>query len=60
MKIIKQSGQYSLIKRDELNSSLNYYIDNGQDVSEYFDKLEAQELNKLTNVAFEICAAMYF
>ena len=38
MKVIRQVGKYSLMAVENIDSELNYYIDNGEDVTEYFDK----------------------
>lgn len=48
LEIIRKVGDFSLVKKGN-----HYYIDNGiDDVSEYFDKIEADEVLKLKNAEF--------
>jgi len=44
MKVIRQVGNYTLIKNTTHSISLCYYIDNGEDVSEYLDEWDIQHL----------------
>jgi hypothetical protein len=44
MKVIRQVGEYSLIKNTAHSISLCYYIDNGEDVSEYQDEFDIEHL----------------
>jgi hypothetical protein len=41
--IVRQEGVYSLIKVDN-DSSLCYYIDSGDEVSEYMDRFDIEDL----------------
>lgn len=45
MEILRQEGVYALVYNPHSeNESLRYHVDNGEDVSEYFDEYEANDL----------------
>jgi len=55
--ILKQVGNYSLVENTSKGkSSLRFYVDNGEEVSEYFDILEAQELFDIDDEEFFVGA----
>ena len=54
MKILRQYNGYSLVKSSQTeNKSLKFYLDDGDDTTEYFDQYEASLLMKLSDVDFE-------
>ena len=59
MEILRKEGVYALVYNPESeNKSLRYHIDNGEDVSEYFDEYEAN--NILNNDEFIKECKAYF
>lgn len=60
--ILKQVGNYSLVENTSKGkSSLRFYVDNGEEVSEYFDILEAQELFdiRFNSLDYELVIRLY-
>lgn len=54
MKILRQFNGYSLVKSSQTESkSLKFYLDDGDDTTEYFDKYHADDLMKLSDIEFE-------
>lgn len=61
MKILRQIGKYSLVKNSDSESkSLKYYIDNGEDCTEYFDKYDKDELMEMNDQDFKKECKSYF
>ena len=52
MKVIRQVGKYSLVDTENTDTELRYYVDNGDDVTEYFDKTEVDYLDKCCDIEF--------
>ena len=52
MRILRQVGIYSLVYQSE-NKSLKYYIDNGDEVSEYMDEYLVKPLFLYSDSEFE-------
>lgn len=54
MKVLRQVGIYSLIRSSQSESkTLKYYIDNGEDVTEYMDEYDIKPLFVYSNKEFE-------
>ena len=54
MRILRQVGIYSLVKNYQSeNKSLKYYIDNGDEVSEYMDEYLVKPLFLYSDNEFE-------
>lgn len=54
MQVLRQVGIYSLIRSSQSESkTLKYYIDNGEDVSEYMDEYEVKPLFLYSDEEFE-------
>lgn len=54
MKILRQFNGYSLVKSSQTgNKSLKFYLDDGDDTTEYFDKYHKDELMQLSDIEFE-------
>ena len=61
MKTLRYISPYTLIYNpDSENTSLRYHIDNGEEVSEYFDEIEANDLLQLSNEDFVNECKAYF
>jgi len=62
MKVLRKVDIYSLVKSSQSkNKNLNFYIDNGEDVTEYFDQYEKDRLLNIENdQAFLNECALYF
>ena len=54
MRVLRQVGIYSLVKSSQSESkTLKYYIDNGNDVSEYMDEYLIKPLFLYNDIEFE-------
>lgn len=54
MEILRQVGRYSLVRSSQTeNESLVFYLDDGDDTTEYFDEYEAETLLALPDPEFE-------
>lgn len=54
MRVLKQVGIYSLIRNTVIeNKTLKFYIDNGEDVSEYMDEFDIKPLFFYNDKEFE-------
>lgn len=62
MKILRQEGKFTLIEKIEDPSlSLRFYIDNGEELTEYFDELEKELFMYLSREDFIAeCAELFF
>lgn len=61
MKVIRVINEFSLVKSSQSESkTLKYYIDNGEDVSEYMDEFEIQPLLNYSDEEFkEFCIELF-